>query len=46
MEIDPRTRDVVHDACVRRVERTNGRLANLELATYPKVKDPAKEANR
>ena len=44
--IDPRTRDVVHNEYIRRVERVNGRLANVEFATYPMVKDPAKEAQR
>ena len=44
IEVDPRTRDVVHNEYIRRVERVNGRLSNVELETYPMVKDPAKEA--
>jgi len=43
MEIDPRTRDVVQNEYIRRVERVNGELANVEFETYPMVKDPAKE---
>jgi branched-chain amino acid transport system substrate-binding protein len=46
MEIDPRTRDVVHNEYIRRVERVNGELSNVEFDTYPMVKDPAKEAKR
>ena len=44
IEIDPRTRDVVHNEYIRRVERVNGQLSNVEFETYPMVKDPAKEA--
>jgi branched-chain amino acid transport system substrate-binding protein len=43
MEIDPRTRDVVHNEYIRRVERVNGELSNVEFETYPMVRDPAKE---
>jgi branched-chain amino acid transport system substrate-binding protein len=46
MEIDPRTRDVVHNEYIRRVQRVNGELSNVEFDTYPMVKDPAKEAKR
>jgi branched-chain amino acid transport system substrate-binding protein len=46
MEIDPRTRDVVHNEYIRKVERINGRLGNVEFETFPMVKDPAKEAKR
>jgi branched-chain amino acid transport system substrate-binding protein len=46
IEIDPRTRDVVHNEYIRRVERVNGQLSNVEFETYPMVKDPAKEAKR
>jgi branched-chain amino acid transport system substrate-binding protein len=44
IEIDPRTRDVVHNEYIRRVERINGQLSNVEFETYPMVKDPAKES--
>ena len=43
--IDPDTRDIVQNEYVRRVERVNGRLANVELETIPMVKDPWKEIN-
>ncbi len=46
MEIDPRTRDVVHNEYIRRVERVDGQLSNVEFETYPMVKDPAKEAKK
>jgi branched-chain amino acid transport system substrate-binding protein len=46
MEIDSRTRDVVHNEYIRRVERVDGQLSNVEFETYPMVKDPAKEAKK
>jgi branched-chain amino acid transport system substrate-binding protein len=46
MEIDPRTRDVVQNEYIRRVERVNGELVNVEFETYPMVKDPAKEERK
>jgi branched-chain amino acid transport system substrate-binding protein len=46
IEIDPRTRDVVHNEYIRRVERVNGRLSNVEFETYPMIKDPAKEGRK
>ncbi len=42
MSIDPETRDVVQNVYIRRVERVNGELYNVEFATIPNVKDPAK----
>jgi branched-chain amino acid transport system substrate-binding protein len=42
MSIDPATGDVVHDIYVRRVERVNGELYNVEFATFDAVKDPMK----
>jgi branched-chain amino acid transport system substrate-binding protein len=46
IEIDPLTRDVVHNEYIRRVERVNGLLSNAEVETYPMVKDLAKEARK
>ncbi len=46
MSIDPETRDVVHNEYIRRVERVNGELYNVEFATVEAVKDPAKEAKK
>jgi branched-chain amino acid transport system substrate-binding protein len=43
MEIDPATRDVVHNIYIRRVEKVDGVLQNVEFATIPMVKDPWKE---
>jgi branched-chain amino acid transport system substrate-binding protein len=43
--IDPETRDIVQNEYLRRVEKVNGQLANVELETIPLVKDPWKELN-
>jgi len=43
--IDPATRDIVQNVYIRRVERQDGKLANVEFATIPMVKDPWKELN-
>jgi branched-chain amino acid transport system substrate-binding protein len=37
--IDARTRDVVHDIYVRRVERVGGELYNVEFETFKSVRD-------
>ncbi|HEY1475729.1 MAG TPA: ABC transporter substrate-binding protein [Pseudolabrys sp.] len=41
VRIDPATRDIVQNIYLRRVERQNGELYNIEFETYPAVKDPA-----
>jgi len=38
--IDPATRDVVQTVYVRRVEKKDGRLFNVEFEKFPDVKDP------
>ena len=43
--IDPETRDIVQNVYIRRVEKQDGKLANVEIATIPMVKDPWKELN-
>jgi len=43
--IDPETRDIVQNVYIRRLARQSGRLANIEIATIPMVKDPWKELN-
>ena len=43
--IDPSTRDIIQNVYIRRVEKVDGRLANIEIATIPMVKDPWKELN-
>jgi branched-chain amino acid transport system substrate-binding protein len=45
IEIDPATRDIVQNIYIRKVEKIDGRLANVEIATIPMVKDPWKEMN-
>src|ERR1700752_4799214 len=41
ISIDPDTRDVVHNVYIRKVEKKNGELYNVEFATIESVKDPA-----
>ena len=43
--IDRDTRDIVQNVYIRRLERQNGKLANIEVVTIPMVKDPWKEFN-
>lgn len=43
--IDPETRDIVQNVYIRRVEKQDGRLVDVEIATIPMVKDPWKELN-
>jgi len=42
ISIDPRTRDVVHDIYIRRIEKVDGALRNIEFETFKAVHDPAK----
>jgi branched-chain amino acid transport system substrate-binding protein len=42
--IDPETRDIVQNIYIRRVERKDGELYNVEFETFPAVKDPIKAA--
>jgi branched-chain amino acid transport system substrate-binding protein len=42
ISIDPDTRDVVHNVYIRKVEKMNGELYNVEFATFASVKDPLK----
>jgi branched-chain amino acid transport system substrate-binding protein len=46
VSIDPETRDIVQNIYVRKVERQNGALYNIEFETIPDVKDPYKAAKR
>jgi branched-chain amino acid transport system substrate-binding protein len=46
MTIDPETRDVIHNIYLRRVEKMNGELWNIEFATVENVKDPVKAAKK
>ena len=45
IEIDPETRDIVQNIYIRKVEKVDGKLVNVEIATIPMVKDPWKELN-
>jgi branched-chain amino acid transport system substrate-binding protein len=40
--IDPDTRDVIHNVYIRKVERVDHELYNVELGTFEFVKDPLK----
>jgi branched-chain amino acid transport system substrate-binding protein len=44
MSIDPETRDVIQTIYIRKVEKKNGELYNVEFASFPDVKDPVKAA--
>src|SRR5438105_720243 len=40
--IDPETRDIVQTVYIRKVEKKDGKLANVEFDKIPDVKDPGK----
>jgi branched-chain amino acid transport system substrate-binding protein len=40
--IDPQTREMIQNIYVRKVERVNGELYNVEFKTIANVKDPSK----
>src|ERR1700727_3345540 len=44
VSIDPETRDIVQNIYVRKVEKKDGALYNVEFETIPGVKDPYKAA--
>ena len=46
ISIDPETRDVVQNIYIRKVEKKDGRLYNVEFATFEAVKDPVKAAKK
>lgn len=41
ISIDPATRDIIQNIYMRKVERHDGELYNMEFETFPNVKDPA-----
>ena len=43
--IDPATREVIQNIYIRKVERVNGELYNVEFETIPNFKDPSKVKN-
>jgi branched-chain amino acid transport system substrate-binding protein len=40
--VDPETREMIQNIYIRRVERVNGELYNVEFMTIPNFKDPSK----
>ena len=40
ISIDPETRDIVQNIYIRKVEKKDGELYNVEFATFEAVKDP------
>ena len=46
ISIDPQTRDIIQNIYIRKVEKKNGQLYNVEFATFPAVKDPIKAAEQ
>jgi branched-chain amino acid transport system substrate-binding protein len=46
VSIDADTRDIVQNVYIRKVERKNGELYNVEFAAFPNVKDPIKAAEK
>ena len=46
ISIDPETREIVQSIYVRKVEKKDGQLYNVEFATIPDVKDPYKASKQ
>lgn len=46
ISIDPETRDIIQNVYIRKVEKKNGALYNVEFETVPNVKDPVKAAKK
>ena len=44
VEIDPQTRDIIQNVYIRKVERVNGVLQNVEFDKIEAVKDPGKQS--
>ena len=42
VSIDPNTRDIINTVYIRRVEKVNGQVRNVEIAKIENVKDPVK----
>jgi branched-chain amino acid transport system substrate-binding protein len=43
ISIDPQTRDIVQNIYIRKVQKVNGQLYNMEFTTFEAVKDPLKK---
>jgi branched-chain amino acid transport system substrate-binding protein len=46
VSIDPQTRDIIQNIYIRKVEKVNGELYNVEFVTIRDVKDPVKAAKQ
>jgi branched-chain amino acid transport system substrate-binding protein len=46
ISIDPETRDIVQNIYIRKVEKVDGKLYNVEFATFENVKDPVKAGRK
>ena len=46
ISIDPETRDIIQNEYMRKVEKKNGQLYNVEFETFKAVKDPVKAAKK
>jgi len=46
ISIDPDTRDIIQNVYIRKVERVDGELYNVEFATFDAVKDPVKAGSK
>ena len=46
VSIDPDTRDIVQNIYIRKVQKVDGELYNVEFARIPNVKDPVKAAKK
>ena len=44
ISIDPETRDIIQTVYIRRVEKVDGKIVNVEFDKVEKVKDPVKAA--
>jgi branched-chain amino acid transport system substrate-binding protein len=44
ISIDPETRDIIQNIYIRKVDKIDGELYNVEFATFEAVKDPVKAA--
>jgi branched-chain amino acid transport system substrate-binding protein len=46
VSIDPETRDIINTVYIRRVEKVNGQVRNVEIAKVENVKDPVKARSK
>lgn len=46
ISIDPETRDIVQTIYIRKVEKKDGELYNIEFESFPDIKDPVKAAKK